>query len=509
MHFQRLRKDNRLSDLMKVCNIRPLSYAEFLKTLTPRRRLWFDILPDDIYDYIAAMVTRGEQGQDALNLATACPELSRPIVSSLAFRCVISPSISRPTDWAGIFFPYVTELKMFRGVEPSALLICRARSLHTVHISDDPRLLRAISFNKSIRSLHIDVRNNVSIPLLLNTLSSLKLTALIVNIDVQVSLNCPFHPANPNKITPSQLHEACPLVTALFVKCSHTHTPEECPQLALMAEFPSLEIAVVDKDSPPPQAVIPLLRRIPKVNILFTKNSLQLAAALGPNIIRLRIAELLDEQQIASIIRCPHLIELALNLRASGNSALLKLCCSLKSLQSLRVTYEWEGIYALHSRMRKWWLGLPLVWTAGIYPHIARSVPNLSNLVLPKASVPFTQLEEILKMTGQRLKTLALSVFDQDIPPVDYCERLLYTVWKFNPKLRQLSLTNFRFSNRQINTLRKALDTKKWIMDAQRRRIEIFREKLAGRVPSLHICGLDIILDTVSRQSSTSEMKVE
>lgn len=182
---------------------------------------------------------------------------------------------------------------------------------------------------------------------------------------------------------------------------------------------------------------------------MFTNNSL--AAAIGPGVIRLRVAELLEEEQIPSMFRCPHLIEFALSLREAGNSEMLKLCWSLKSLRSLRVGYEWDGSNAFNPRMKKWMLGVPLVWTAGIYPRIAHNVPTLSHLALLNAGVPFAQLEEILKTTGQRLKTLVLSVFDQDVSRTDYCERLLYAVWEFNPKLRLLMAINYHTSTHQIN----------------------------------------------------------
>lgn len=509
MYLKRPREVGGLLHPIEVNKRRLLSCSEFSEAQVLRRRLWFDILPADIYDCIAAMVTNGQQSLDALNLAVACPELRRPVASALAFQCVISPSTLRPAEWAQVLAPYITELRMLHHFEPSAFLMCKARSLRTAHITDDARSLRAIAFNWSLRSLHICIRNSVQIPQLLTTLASLRLSVLVLNIDMQTSINCPFHPANPDRVPPSRLQKACPLVTALFVKCSHTHAPEECPQFALMAEFPCLQMAVLDKDSSPPPAAIPLLRRISKVNILCTKNALQLAVAIGPVVVRLKIPELVEEGQIASIVRCPNLIELALSVKPESNYALLNLCSSLQSLRSLRVVYAWDGIYTLTPNMRKWWLGLPMAWTAGIFPGVARGLPLLSHLSLYNAFLPIAQVEEVLMTIGSRLESFIHSVFDQDESPYVYCEKLLYAVWRFNPKLRQLWFNSYRLCTRQIEALRNAIDADGWTIDAQRRRIEVIREKLASKNPSLRIYGLDSVLNLTLCDFSTTEARRE
>lgn len=296
-------------------------------------------------------------------------------------------------------------------------------SLRSLRIGDDRKLLLATQCAMpSLRRLHLELRREQHVPLVVKVLSDLSVSDLSLLCGTRT---CYFNMMKRAGSTSLSL----PCLLSLQLGCLKCNDLEDIAlEWPIFGSTPSLRKLKLKRcELQVNPSAFSQLRNLESVEIERNVNALKLATLLGCSVTALLhpVNHPLDSIQISRLSSCPRLSEFNAFLSAGAEEALPTISSSLQSL------------WVLHSHCKP---GIVWDWRPGLLPRIVLNAPHLSSLYIYSARMPLLEVLSVMRLLGSKLKEFGVSVVGQEEPAWKYLLRIMETAGECNTSLQELEV---------------------------------------------------------------------
>lgn len=458
-----------------------------------KRGTWFEKLPEEVCERLAAHVCRQEQNLDGLALAKTSPTLRKAVLAVLNHRLVIydKTSLSRIRSapkwgnwdtatirkWVSMMGKDVLEVVQpflitlgKRHPPRYTLALLALPNLRMAEITDHPAHLAAVSRSTSIREIMICFRGLVPSTEIFSTFSKLRLETLRTicpnEVEVGPSFQCPFLDRDVSDSDPNVISKSLPHLKAIEVSCA-CFEPGGMSYWNVLPSLKTLqEVSVMFGDSPDaiPEEAIRFLSTRDSVRIMETIHAHVLASAIGSAISEISQGRRVrfdpfTEEQVIDLENFPRLKKLCFTIIEGADKALPQ---AVEKLPELRVL-DAVWVRSVDEARVPWKYAGARFATAspGTLLRTVQVAPQLSELCIGRVRIPLRELVGILGSVGRRLRVFCTSISHQEESPLDRLEALLLTAAKWNTELRSFLIVD-------VVLQRGAIRLEEWERQAER-----------------------------------------
>lgn len=485
-------------------------------TVAPRR-MWLDALPPDVLSRIALYVVSEATSRNnhsegtshwVLLLAETNEALHAAVLSAFSYTLKMDECSEHPARWTSVFLPGVRVLifgenrphwqRLFAGVplHPHPLALLKAPTLFRAEISCEQDVLHAVAGSTSVRELCVHIRTEGPHELLLDTLKTLRLDKLELRCQVEYKhrIRCPFNEMICRHPAADALAVCCPGLQSLEIKCHrrdhwNARIGFKDPLWRVVPTLPALREVTVSSEVP--DHALEMLRSIESVNITGTLSAFDLALKLGTAVTCLQTFKFLDLKEVAALVRCPRVKGLAINLDEGAEAGFKEAMAAMTSLRSLKIRWARPEVWA--ARGHKWNIGRFTTAGPGTLLHVVRSSPDLVKLQLDYVRISLKELTGMLRLMGRKLQHFGVSIFDQDEPPFERLESIIYALTKHNP---ELEFFHVEWSRGDYEEMLRMVRSQAAKSKMSRDRIGAGLRRLKRRAPRVETNSLEVWIDS-------------
>lgn len=438
--------------------------------------IWLDNLPHEICERIATHVCRRQQNLDALALANTSSVMRKAVLAvrhrrlSIRDRRWISSPVFFPKEpkggnldmktlrqWIVTMGDDVFEMDqlylanfMRKRLPRFILPVLALPNLRAVHIVDHPAQLAAISSSASVRDILLQVRGCVTPKDLFRAFSKIKLTKLIVVCDhiTGGQFPCPFEDLDATGLNTDTVRKSLQHLKSLLVRCPSNY--HACSS-KIWKVVPSLE-TIRDitfswnrLSTAFPEHAVKFLSKRDSVGISNTDDSCNLAARIGTSVTEISTdlhVEMIpySADELLRLRQHPRLKVLRVKLKSGTDAVLPQTVRRLPELKELEVF--WDNSELIGREPCKYSGLLFASASPGVMLRTVKAAPRLSCLCLGLVRIALSEVIDILRCVGSRLRVFQTFVSDQEEAPFERLEALLLAAAEHNDELKEFSVSD-------------------------------------------------------------------
>lgn len=407
-------------------------------------RIWLDDLPLEVTCRIASFVRRDDLASknraclSTLHLAESSEHMRQSVLEACSYQlCFPTPEKVR---WAALFGDSIRSIKT--GGELSycdgVIHLLKAPTLTSATIPNKKACLESVSRASALKRLSVEFSDHSSVLFLLNALKRLNL----VELRLRCVRRCVFKDLFPTREAWAELANLCPKVSVLEVNCICTAKPVELSQY--INKFRNLRELTFNR--PVADRTLEYLRVLPSVHLrhvcnggLAMRDQVELAGKIREPVVAIESSyfpmnsknSLINEDHVAMLRTCPHLVKLDLHLLKGAEAKIPK----LEKLKSLRLRWEHSVFEGPNGRDEVYHEP-----SKQFFNRIIGIAHNLKVLSLFRVRIPLQIVKQILGHTGSNLLEFGTSIAGQDEEPQERLVEIFDFARDHNPSLQKLEV---------------------------------------------------------------------